>query len=103
MRSKLRDGRAVWILSGVWAALLMPPVAAQEQFDRGRALYEHHCMSCHESWAHTREGRHVRTLAELRRRTEAWSVHSRLEWSREEIDDVADYLDRAFYHLDETP
>jgi hypothetical protein len=45
----------------------------------------------------------VRTLAELRRRTEAWSVHSRLEWSREEIDDVADYLDRAFYHLDETP
>jgi mono/diheme cytochrome c family protein len=94
---------AVHILAGLCAGLLLLPAAAQEQFDRGRALYEHHCMSCHESWAHTREGRHVRTLSELRTRTEAWSIHSRLGWTGEEIDDVTDYLNRAFYQLEQTP
>ena len=75
------------ILAGLCTVLVLPQAAAEEQFDRGQALYEHHCMSCHESWAHTREGRHVRTVSELRARTEAWSVHSRLDWSAEEIDD----------------
>ena len=100
---KGRGRRAGLTLTGLCAALLMPPLAAQEKFDRGRALYEHHCMSCHEGWAHTREGREVRTLAELRRRTEAWSVHSRLGWSDEEIADVTDYLNRTFYQMEATP
>jgi mono/diheme cytochrome c family protein len=105
MKTERRGERARRAVGGLCAALLTVPVPldAQEQFDRGQALYEHHCMSCHESWAHTREGREVRTLAELRRRTEGWSIHSRLEWSDEEIDDVTDYLNRTFYQLEETP
>lgn len=91
------------ILAALCAVLALPQAGAEEQFDRGRALYENHCMSCHESWAHTREGRHVRTMRELRTRTEAWSVHSRLDWSAEEIDDVTDYLNRTFYELQQTP
>jgi hypothetical protein len=83
--------------------LVLPQAGAEEAFDRGQALYEHHCMSCHESWAHTREGRHVRTYSELRSRTEAWSVHSRLGWSAEDINDVTDYLNRTFYQLEQTP
>lgn len=103
MKSKRRGRRAGLALAGFCAALLTLPLAAQEEFDRGQALYEHHCRSCHESWAHTREGREVRTLAELRRRTEAWSVHSHLGWSDEEIDDVTAYLNRTFYQLEATP
>jgi hypothetical protein len=30
-------------------------------------------------------------------------VHSHLNWSAEEIDDVTDYLNRAFYQLEGTP
>ena len=69
------------------------------EFDRGEALYENHCKECHESWAHTRDGRHANTLDGLRRRVAAWSFHSGLDWSDEEINDVADYLNRNFYQL----
>lgn len=73
--------------------------AAAGEFERGRALYENHCRSCHENWAHTRAGRVVNTLAGLRERVASWSVHSGLNWRAEEIDDVTDYLNRRFYQL----
>ena len=75
--------------------------AASAEFDRGRALYEHHCQHCHEGWAHTRDGRVVTTLGGLRARVAAWSVHAGLHWGEEEIDDVTRYLNRRFYQLTE--
>jgi mono/diheme cytochrome c family protein len=73
---------------------------AAEPFDRGQALYENHCQSCHEDWAHKREqARAVGSLDALRARVSAWSVHSGLDWSPEEIDDVTRYLNRRFYKL----
>ncbi len=78
------------------------PATAQE-FSRGQGLYENHCQSCHESWAHTREGRKVTSMNELRRRVAAWSTHAGLGWSDEEIGDVADYLARTFYDLEDRP
>ena len=69
------------------------------EFDRGAALYENHCQYCHESWAHERDGRTVNSRAALRQRVTAWSVHSSLEWTDDEIDDVTDYLDRRFYQF----
>jgi len=80
--------------------MVFPGAVFAEAFDRGQALYEHHCQSCHESWAHTRDGRMVTTVDELRRRVEAWSIHSRLDWTGEEIGDVTDYLNRTFYQLE---
>ena len=103
MTIKRRRARFAGVLAGLCTVLVLPQAGAEEAFDRGQALYEHHCMSCHESWAHTREGRHVRTYSELRLRTEAWSVHSRLGWSAEDINDVTDYLNRTFYQLEQTP
>jgi len=76
--------------------------AEAAEIDRGQALYENHCKLCHESWAHTREGRKVTSMADLRRRVRAWSIHSGLGWQREEIDEVVDYLNRKFYKLEET-
>ena len=43
-------------------------------FDRGRALYENHCITCHEDWAHTGDIRKVG----LRARVVSWRVHSGL-------------------------
>jgi len=99
MTGQWRGRQAIGGVVMLCGAFLAVPAPAQEQFDRGEALYDNHCRACHEGWAHTREGRHVRTLAELRRRTEAWSVHSRLGWGDQEVDDVTDYLNRTFYHL----
>lgn len=89
---------------GLGAALLLGSTsAAAQEFSRGQGLYENHCQSCHESWAHTREGRKVTSMNELRRRVAGWSTHAGLGWSDEEIGDVADYLAHTFYDLEDRP
>lgn len=83
-------------------ALLTVPVAFAE-FDRGQALYESHCGECHKSWAHTRVQRKVKNVSELRERVVAWSAHTGLVWSAEDIDDVVHYLNKRFYQFTEQP
>lgn len=83
------------------STVAMPLLAGE--FDRGKELYENHCRSCHESWAHERSGRQVTSPEELRHRVRGWSLHSRLDWSEEEVNDVADYLDRQYYGFTKRP
>lgn len=80
----------------VWMYSSSTPAANPE---RGQALYETQCESCHSDWAHSRKHRKTKSLADLRKRTAAWSTHSGLDWSAEEIDDVVAYLDKRFYHF----
>jgi cytochrome c5 len=98
-----------WLkLAGVAAALagvlvFMATLHAVE-FDRGEALYENHCSACHDPQAHVAvEARHVATQADLRARVAAWSVHSGLNWSAEDVNDVTDYLNRRFYRFAVNP
>ena len=79
----------------------LPAMSLAETFDRGQALYENHCKSCHESWAHAREGREASSVDALRKRVAAWSLHSGLDWSDEDVEDVVAYLNRQFYRFDE--
>ena len=78
------------------------PLSA-EDFERGQALYENHCKECHEGMAHTRHGSKINSVGELRSWVASWSVHSRLDWSYEDVEDVADYLNNRFYHLTDKP
>ena len=78
----------------VWVA----PVAA-ETFDRGQALYENHCVACHETAVHTRAERRAASRSDLRRLVASWNIHAGLGWSDEEIGDVTDYLNRRFYRF----
>jgi mono/diheme cytochrome c family protein len=74
--------------------------ATAEEFDQGKTLYEEHCQHCHEDWEHGREeSAGVGSLDALRGRVAAWSMHSGLGWSAEEVDAVTAYLNRRFYHL----
>ena len=84
---------------GLAAVLLLYVSAVFAEFDRGQALYEHHCRSCHETWAHEQKGSRINTIDSLRQRVAAWSVHSGLGWDDDEIDDVTDYLNRHFYKI----
>ena len=99
MTALLRQGGAIGVVAGVCAGLAFSAPTTRAEFDRGQALYENHCIECHESWAHTREGRHVASLDALRKRVVAWSIHTGLGWRNEEVDDVTDYLNRRFYQL----
>ena len=99
-------GSRRWKLAGVAAAggLLLLTALRAVEFDRGEALYENHCSSCHDTQVHAPgETRHVATLAELHARVAAWSIHAGLDWSNEDVSDVTDYLNRRFYRFTEHP
>jgi cytochrome c len=76
--------------------------ALAQDAQRGRQLYETHCLSCHYERVHKRDASRslVRTLTGLRvevaRRAE--QVTPRL--SIEDLDDIAEYLNRSHYRFD---
>jgi len=88
-------------LAGVTASMVA--LRAME-FDRGQALYENHCSTCHDPQTHVAgDARHVTTMADLRARVAAWSVHSGLNWPDEDVNDVTDFLNRRFYRFTDQP
>ena len=63
-----------WVTAAVMSVLLAGSGSGvAETFDRGQALYENHCMSCHEATVHTREAHRATSLADLRRWVATWS------------------------------
>ena len=74
-----------------------------EDFDRGQALYENHCRSCHEEAAYTRESRRAASIADLRKWVATWSFHAQLDWTDEEINDVVDFINQRYYRFSESP
>jgi hypothetical protein len=96
-----------WLkLAGVAVAGVTASVVALRavEFDRGEALYENHCSACHDPRFHVGEdARHVTTMADLRARVAAWSVHSGLNWSDEDVNDVTGFLNRRYYRFTDQP
>ena len=71
-----------------------PPDAA-----RGRALYEQHCGACHTPGIHARSEKLPMTQDELRMLVDTFRRQAGLAWTRDEIDDVVEYLNRTHYHF----
>lgn len=68
--------------------------------ERGRALYELHCVVCHTSKVHRRFPPSAIDQEALRFIVKVWVEEQKLRWSPEEIEDVVHYLDRAHYRFD---
>ena len=67
--------------------------------ERGRALYENHCMVCHTSKVHRRLPPSAIDLEALRFIVRVWVEESRLRWNEQDIEDVVYYLDRVHYRF----
>lgn len=93
--------RYVWaVVAGLALAAGVQAAGAQgADMERGRALYENHCRSCHTSRIHGRPDRWPATIADLRRAVTQWKTNEKLPWSGDEIEDVVAYLNAAQYRF----
>jgi mono/diheme cytochrome c family protein len=66
---------------------------------RGSELYGTYCVACHTAQVHWRDKRLVRSWDDLRYQVTRWQKIAGQNWSREEIDDVAAYLNGTFYEV----
>ena len=77
------------------------PAAAQDA-ERGRVLYETFCMTCHYERVHERprERSVVKSSTELRSQVARWSERTRMRFTPQDVDDVAEYLNRSHYKME---
>jgi hypothetical protein len=78
-------------------ALLAMPAASAPDAERGRALYEMRCLTCHSESVHGRQKRVAADFDDVRAWVSRWNENLALRWSREEIDDVAVHVSRSYY------
>jgi mono/diheme cytochrome c family protein len=81
--------------------LLALPVAAQDA-RRGQALYQTHCLGCHYERIHNRDPSKslVRTTTQLRLEVAQRAAYMGQRFTLEDLDDIAEYLNRSHYRLD---
>lgn len=68
--------------------------------ERGRLLYENHCMTCHESVVHIRSDRKSQSLGEVNWQVSRWASEIKLDWRYEEVSAVVRYLNERFYRFE---
>ncbi|OFZ89839.1 MAG: hypothetical protein A2W21_03160 [Betaproteobacteria bacterium RBG_16_66_20] len=80
--------------------VLATPTWAQDA-QRGRELYETHCLSCHYERIHRRDPSRslIRTLAQLRLQVASRAAQTGRPFTLEDLDDIAEYLNRSHYRL----
>ncbi|MEW5864264.1 MAG: hypothetical protein AB1773_11845 [Pseudomonadota bacterium] len=92
---------AVLVAAAVLGAGSVPAASAQDA-DRGRLLYETHCLECHYERIHRRapERSLVKSLAALRQEVARRAALTARRFSPDELDDIAEYLNRSHYRFD---
>jgi len=71
--------------------------AESPDLERGRALYENHCVVCHTAKVHRRVHPLPLHTDDLRFIVTLWASQQGLRWSRDDIEDVVHYLNRTHY------
>jgi mono/diheme cytochrome c family protein len=75
----------------------------QNSESRGELLYATHCGACHSTEIHWRERKLVHDWASLLVQVRRWQESLGLAWSRDEISDVARYLNATYYDFQAPP
>ena len=91
--------RAAWLVAGALAIAVNAWSAESADLERGRLLYENHCVVCHTPKVHRRIPPLPIDMKELRQIVSAWAKGENLGWSEQDITDVVEYLDAAHYRF----
>jgi len=97
-RRTVANGRFLYLLLALSCGILPNPSWSEAvNIERGRLLYENHCLSCHESRIHIRNNRSAHSIQGVYRQVVRWSRELELSWRNSEVVDVSQYLYRTFY------
>lgn len=66
---------------------------------RGQTLYELHCIGCHGTQMHWRDRRQATDWPSLVGQVRLWQANALLNWSNDDIDAVARYLNATIYRF----
>lgn len=88
MKSSFAIGTILLVLT-----LLSRPLLA----DQGKVLYNENCTKCHSSEVFTREDRGIKNFDALKTRVKQCTGAAEVKWTPEQIQVVADYLNKGFY------
>ncbi|MBM4219902.1 MAG: cytochrome c [Gammaproteobacteria bacterium] len=88
--------------SAIALALLLATPAWTQDEQRGRTLYELHCLACHYERVHKRDPSRslVRTLTQLRIEVAQRAAQTGQRFTAEDLEDIAEYLNRSHYRLE---
>ena len=75
----------------------VPSANAQSISERGQALYELRCGDCHSISLHKRSRPTARNYEDVRTWVRHWSGVERMNWEKQDIDAVTQYLNERFY------
>lgn len=91
------------LIAIVLALLPAAPAALAQQPSRGELLYSTHCIECHTTQMHWRDRHVARDMPTLRAEVRRWQGQIGLQWSDEDIEAVAQHLNRTIYKFPQAP
>jgi cytochrome c5 len=86
-------------LAALVLAATTPFGAQAGDAERGKSLHDQQCTRCHDAAMYTRPQSRIRDFAALRERVQQCELAAELMWFEEDVDDVAAYLNEAFYEF----
>ena len=86
--------------AGGLGTALAARAAETPDLERGRALYENHCVVCHTAKVHRRVPPLPLGMDDLRYIVNLWASQQGVRWSAEDIEDVVHYLNRTHYRFE---
>ena len=69
---------------------------------RGQLLYTTHCIGCHTTQMHWRDGRKAQNWDTLKLQVRRWQGNEGLLWNEADIAEVARHLNESIYHFPQT-
>jgi hypothetical protein len=73
--------------------------AHSQDYPRGKALHDKHCMSCHDTRVYTRDNRAARDYGQIRAQVVLWQKTVSLHWDEADIDQVTGHLASGYYGI----
>lgn len=96
----MRSVLFVLALAAVGAHAQQP--AGPRAASRGELLYSDHCIECHTQQMHWRDRRLAHDWDSLQGQVRHWQEVAHLQWSDEDVNAVARYLNDSIYHFPDT-